>query len=141
VTASPNPYRPPAARISREESGDVVVRPRGLSIVAIVSAVVTVILAGIVPQHLESFRALFADFGAEIPWLSQVALGGAWIWTLLAVAAVGIAIWIAGARVGTRVTIRRMRLTLVAYLVLLVAAFLVTLIALYLPVFTLGRVV
>ncbi len=71
VKTPPNPYEPPAARVSREDSG----------------------------------------FGAELPWLSQVALGGAWVWSLLALAA------------------------------LFVVVFLVTLLALYLPIFRLGAVV
>jgi hypothetical protein len=102
---------------------------------------VTVITAGIAPAQLESFRELFAGFGAELPWVSQVALGGAWIWTVLAVAAVGIAVWIASARIATRVTIGRMRLALTLHVVLLVVVFIVTVFALYLPIFTLGAVV
>jgi hypothetical protein len=141
VTSSPNPYRPPAARVSRESSADVVDRPRGLAITAIVVAVVTSTTAGLAPQQLKSFRELFAGFGAELPWLSQVALGGMWIWSLLAVAAIGIAVWIAGTRLGTRTTVRRMRVALAAYIALFVVVFLVTLIALYLPLFGLGRVV
>lgn len=137
----PNPYEPPAARVSREDTGDVVVRPRGLAIAAIAVAALTLISAGIAPAQLKTFRELYSGFGAEIPWLSQVALGGAWVWSLLALAAIGIAAWIAGTRLGTRTTVRRMWLALVALAASFVFIFLVTVLALYLPIFRLGAVV
>jgi hypothetical protein len=143
VNEHPNPYQPPAARVSREDAGDVVVRPPGLAIAAIAVAAVTVISAGIAPSQLRTFRELFAGFGAgaELPWLSQVALDGVWIWSLLAVAAIGIATWIAATRLGTRATFRRMRRALAAQAALFVTVFLVTLLAFYLPIFRLGAVV
>jgi hypothetical protein len=141
VKTPPNPYEPPAARVSREDSGDVVVRPRGLAIAAIAVAAVTLISAAIAPAQLKTFRELYSGFGAELSWLSQVALEGVWIWSLLAVAAIGIATWIASVRLGTRATLRRMWLALSALAALFVVVFLVTLLALYLPIFRLGAVV
>jgi hypothetical protein len=81
VTAPPNPFSPPAARISREKSGDAIVRPRGLSIVAIVAASATVITAGIATRatirrmrltltiHIVQFVAVFviALFAVYLP--------------------------------------------------------------------------
>ena len=116
-------------------------RPRALLIAGAVVAVQTAICAGVVPGHLKRFRELFADFGAELPWLSHVALEGAWIWPMLTLASFGIAAWIASARLGARATFRRMWVTLVAYAALFVAVFLITLIAVYLPIFRLGAVV
>ncbi|MBC8028394.1 MAG: hypothetical protein H7Y89_20560, partial [Steroidobacteraceae bacterium] len=43
---------------------------------------------------LNSFRELYAGFGAELPLLSRIAVGGMWIWTLLAATSIGVAIWI-----------------------------------------------
>ena len=101
----------------------------------------TAISAGIAPQQLKTFRELYAGFGAELPWLSQVALEGAWIWALLTMAGLGIAAWVASARLATRATFRRMWVSLVAYVALFVAVFLVTLFAIYLPIFGMGAVV
>jgi hypothetical protein len=137
----PNPYRPPAAPISREGSGDTVARPRGLAFAAIVIAVAATLTAGIAPIQLKSYRELFAGFGAELPWLSQVVLDGVWIWGLLAASAIGIAVWVGGSRNCTRTTLRRMRLTLIACVIVFVILFVISLVALYLPIFQLGAVV
>jgi hypothetical protein len=141
VNTPPNPYQPSAARVAREDAGEVAVRPRSLEIASIAIAALTVVAAGIAPSQLKTFREVFVGFGAELPWLSQVALGGAWIWSLLAMIAIGIAIWIASTRIGTRVTFRRMRIALVVCVTLFVAFFLITFVALYLPIFRLGAVV
>jgi hypothetical protein len=141
VDKHPNPYQPPAARVSREDADAVVVRPRALEFASIAVAAVAVLTAGVAPSQLKTFRELFAGFGAELPWLSQVALSGKWIWPLLAMTAIGIAVWIGITRLGTRVTFRRMWITLAAYGALFVAVFLITLIALYLSIFALGAVV
>jgi hypothetical protein len=134
----PNPHPSPAAR---DNSGDIVERPFGLAFAAVAVAVAATLTAGIAAMQLKSFRELFAGLGAELPWLSQVVLDGAWIWGSLAAAAIGIAAWVGVHAKCTRAALRRMRLTVIACGIVLVIFIIISLVALYLPIFQLGAVV
>jgi hypothetical protein len=135
-----NPYRPPSARVSRAPSDETIERPRGLMILTVIVAAMTVCAAGIAPAILKNYRELYEGFGAELPWLSRAALSGRWIWWLLTVAAVGMAIWVGTASTGPQSGFRRMKRALGAFIFVFVIVFIVTLIALYLPIFGRGTV-
>jgi VIT1/CCC1 family predicted Fe2+/Mn2+ transporter len=140
VNAPQNPYRPPAARVSREPSDEVIERPRGLMILSIVVAGMTAIAAGIAPDMLKSYGDLYKGFGADLPWLSNLALNSRWIWWVLAVAAIGIAFWVGKSSTGRPSGFRRMKAAVGAFIAVFVVVFIVTLFALYLPIFRLGSV-
>lgn len=110
----PNPYTPPAAPVTSRNPDGFGSRTRELKFKAVSVALVTNVTAGFAPAAHNSFRELFAGFGAELPLLSRIVLGSLWIWSLLAVASIGVAV---------------------------VVLFFVSLVSLYLPIFRLGAVV
>ncbi len=141
MTSPPNPYKPPAAPVTPRDPDGFGTRTRTLKFLAVAVAGAATLTAGLAPAVLNSFREIYAGFGAELPLLSRIALGSMWIWTLLAVASIGVAVWIGLTDSAPRATLLRMRLAVVLLAVAVVVFFLVTLISLYLPIFSLGAVV
>jgi type II secretory pathway component PulF len=136
-----NPYRPPVAPPARGTSADVIPRPPGLLIVAIIEALGALAAAIGAPHVLGEFRALFEGFGAGLSGTTRFALGSSWVWALLALCAIGLAVAILAAPQGTRARFRRLRLATTALIVTIAVAVIFYVVALYLPIFELGAVV
>ena len=141
MTQPSNPYRPPAAPVTSRDVDELRPRSRGLKYLAIALAAISLLTAGLAPAALNSFRQIFEGFGAELPLLSRIAVGGLWIWTALAAVAIGIAFWIGRTERASGATLMRMRIALGLLIVAVIAFFTVSVIALYLPIFRLGEVV
>jgi FtsH-binding integral membrane protein len=136
-----NPYRPSSSPVAREDGGDFIRRPYGLLALSVTATVVMAGVSILVPSVLGRFRELFAGFGAELPPLTQVALGGSWVWWVLALASASITTWIARTAQATRDTYRRMKIASVLFVLLCGGMLFFFVIALYQPIFRLGAVV
>ena len=116
-------------------------RPRALLVYSVVLAGVISLAATAANIASTSFREIYTGFGAELPPITQIVLGGLWAWTLLALAGVGNAIWVASTPRAPGETFSRMWVIAVSLTIVVSVAMAISIVALYLPIFTLGSVV
>lgn len=114
---------------------------RGLLIIASLSAVVTVLLAGRMPPAMASFRDMFTSFGVTPPSTATFVMDHANAWWVLAIASVATLFWIATRSRPDAAERRRMKLTLSALIALTVLAYGFVAYAIYTPIFKFGAVV
>src|SRR5688572_14483059 len=85
-----NPYTP--TRSAQED--EFVPRQIGLLITAVIILFMSGYGAGRMPATIESFAAIYKDFGADLGGLTNAVLAAPWIWYLFTVTGLPIAVWI-----------------------------------------------
>ena len=123
------------------DTPETVRRSLGMLIVAAISAVFTVLLAMRLPVALQSFRALFKAFGADIPAITKFVIDTGPVWWVFAIASVSVFVWVAARAQPGVVEHRRMKLALRTVIAVTVLACGFAAIAIYSPIFKMGAVV
>lgn len=123
------------------DSQEQIDRPIGTLIAAVTLAVSTLALAGRMPATMQSFREMFASFGAELPGVTLFALAHPYAWWMLAVPAAALMVWIVSRSRVSRGELSRMRRSLVALLVITLLSYAAVAWAIYRPIFGMAKVV
>jgi hypothetical protein len=115
-----NAYGVTKRDVSSRELNERVPRPLGVLITAVINVFASGLVAIIGPSVLESYRQLFAGFGAELPSTARFFLGSAWLWWLLAGLALVLGWWVVSTSTVTHQKLRRMKLRVRAFTLLIV---------------------
>ena len=113
----------------------------GLTLVAAILATVTSVLAWRLPIALESFRGMFTSFGVAPPQITLLVLDTPRFWWLLAAVSVATFIWVAAKPPATQVERRRKKIVVSVLIALTVAAYGFAAWAIYVPIFSMSKVV
>ena len=124
-----------------EESADVIARPIGLMITALIVACAATVTAMRTPATLRQYRAMFTEFGADLETPTRIVLATPWAWWLFALGAIVLAVWVIARPHVTRAQYRNMKLAVRTFTVIFGLAIAFAVYALYSPIFKLGAAV
>jgi len=120
------------------EASEEIPRPIGLLIVAAISAVVTVLLAGRMPPSLESFREIFKSFGVDPGAAANFVMDAPYVWWVLGLASIALLIWIGGKSRVSIQELRRMKVSVTVLIIATVLSYGFVAYAIHVPIFKLG---
>lgn len=116
-------------------------RSTGLLVVAAITAVVTVLLAGRMPPSMASFREMFVGLGVTPPAAAIFVMRFAHAWWVLAIASLAVLVWVAARSRIPAAEHRRMKLSLSALIALTVLSYGFVAYAIFVPLFKVGATI
>ena len=90
----PNPYRVTKRDLDSLASPDDHARPVGLLIVTVINGFSAFIAAACAGSVFGNFAEVFTGFGAQLPTATKILLDSTWLWWLLALAGIAMAVWV-----------------------------------------------
>ena len=136
-----NPYRVTDRDLENVAPANDYARPTGLLIVTVINGFTAFIAAACSGSVLRNFASIFSGFGAELPVATRFVLDSTWLWWLLALTGVAMAVWVIVNPVIPPGKLRRMKWAAGGFSLLLGLLIAFAFFALYLPIFKLGEVV
>jgi len=120
---------------------EVIERPRGLLITAVIVTVTTIWLALRFPRAIQSFEEIFKGFGTELSAPARFVISWPHAWWIFVLASLGILAWISAHSHVTRALLRKMRTSLIVLISVTALCFALSGFALYQIIFKLGSAV
>ena len=136
-----NPYEVSKRDVGGVEAAEENRRPAGLLANAIINAFVSFFAAAGAESTLSGYRQMFEQFGVPLSSATRLILGSSLLWWLFAIVGSALAWWVIVNPVIKPDKLRRMKLAVRTFTVLLGVFLAYTLYAVFVPMMKLGSVV
>jgi len=136
-----DPYKAPRVDVASLEESAAIERPLGLLINACITAGITMLAAFRAGIVLRSFREIFTGMGANVSTATDWALGSAWLWRILGICGLALAVWVFRKPVVSARELRTLRYVVRAFTLLVGLLFAFAIVAVYSAIFRLGEAI